>query len=129
MIISAHSIWKDTCTDFDVDVLDVSHLEEPRIEKNVIDMLVMKPEGNKQMIKAICEIYGGSYGKTFSSDFIQGKGEGQILLLHGPPGTGKTLTAGMYAQLQSWELCTHLCGQNPWQSILGGLSSASQPPI
>jgi SpoVK/Ycf46/Vps4 family AAA+-type ATPase len=55
----------------------------------------MKPEGNKQMIKAVCEIYGGTYTQTFSSDFIHGKGEGQIFLLHGPPGTGKTLTAGV----------------------------------
>lgn len=30
----------------------------------------------------------------FTADFIKGKGEGQIFLLHGPPGTGKTLTAG-----------------------------------
>ncbi|KAL4736596.1 hypothetical protein BDV11DRAFT_193452 [Aspergillus similis] len=80
------------------DVLDVSRLEEPRIQKNIIDMLVMKPEGNKQMIKAICDIYGKSYTQTFSSDFIQGKGEGQILLLHGPPGTGKTLTAESVAE-------------------------------
>lgn len=55
----------------------------------------MKPESNKQMIKAVCEIFGGTYKQAFSSDFIQGKGEGQILLLHGPPGTGKTLTAGI----------------------------------
>ncbi|KAK5079290.1 hypothetical protein LTR64_002287 [Lithohypha guttulata] len=27
------------------------------------------------------------------SDFIRGKGEGQVFLLHGPPGTGKSLTA------------------------------------
>lgn len=47
------------------------------------------------MIKAVCEIFGGTYKQAFSSDFIQGKGEGQILLLHGPPGTGKTLTAGI----------------------------------
>jgi SpoVK/Ycf46/Vps4 family AAA+-type ATPase len=74
-------------------------LEPPRIQKNIIDLLVMKPEGNKHMIKAICEIYGGTYTQTFTSDFISGKGEGQILLLHGPPGTGKTLTAGMYKVL------------------------------
>jgi SpoVK/Ycf46/Vps4 family AAA+-type ATPase len=77
--------------------LEVSGLEPPRIQKNIIDLLVMKPEGNKHMIKAICEIYGGTYTQTFTSDFISGKGEGQILLLHGPPGTGKTLTAGMYS--------------------------------
>ncbi|KAL4807016.1 P-loop containing nucleoside triphosphate hydrolase protein [Aspergillus unguis] len=80
------------------DVLEVDRLEFPRIQANIIDMLVMKPDSNKQMIKAICEIYGGSYRQAFSSDFVQGKGEGQILLLHGPPGTGKTLTAESVAE-------------------------------
>ncbi|KAL4767545.1 P-loop containing nucleoside triphosphate hydrolase protein [Aspergillus nidulans var. acristatus] len=80
------------------DVLDVSRLQAPQIQKNIIDMLVMRPESNKQMIKAICEIYGGSYAQPYSSDFIHGKGEGQILLLHGPPGTGKTLTAESVAE-------------------------------
>ncbi|KAI9766662.1 MAG: hypothetical protein M1839_004785 [Geoglossum umbratile] len=29
---------------------------------------------------------------TWRADFVQGKGEGQIILLHGPPGVGKTYT-------------------------------------
>ncbi|KAJ5774987.1 ATPase AAA-type core [Penicillium paradoxum] len=80
------------------DVLDVSSLRDPKIQKNIIDTLVLKPESNKQMIKAVCEIFGGTYTQTFTSDFIQGKGEGQIVLLHGPPGTGKTLTAESVAE-------------------------------
>lgn len=49
------------------------------------------------MIKAICETYTikGDRRNRFYADYINGKGEGQILLLHDPPGTGKTLTAGM----------------------------------
>ncbi|KAF4763282.1 hypothetical protein HAV15_001590 [Penicillium sp. str.  len=80
------------------DVLEVSSLRDPKIHKGIIDTLVLKPESNKQMIKAVCEIFGGTYKQAFSSDFIQGKGEGQILLLHGPPGTGKTLTAESVAE-------------------------------
>lgn len=32
--------------------------------------------------------------KTWSADFVQGKGEGLTILLHGKPGVGKTYTAG-----------------------------------
>lgn len=32
--------------------------------------------------------------KTWSADFIQGKGKGLTILLHGKPGVGKTYTAG-----------------------------------
>ncbi|KAJ5940511.1 hypothetical protein N7516_000679 [Penicillium verrucosum] len=80
------------------DILEVSSLRDPKIHKGIIDTLVLKPESNKQLIKAVCEIFGGTYKQAFSSDFIQGKGEGQILLLHGPPGTGKTLTAESVAE-------------------------------
>ena len=85
----------DSVADFDdLDVLEVSGLKDPKIDKDIIDSLVLKPESNKQMIKAVCEIFGGTYPQAFTPDFVRGKGEGQILLLHGPPGTGKTLTAG-----------------------------------
>lgn len=80
------------------DLLDVSGLTVPRIAEDAIDRLVMRPEANKDTIKAIVQTYtdNNSQAKIFSADFIHGKGEGQIFLLHGPPGTGKTLTAGMY---------------------------------
>src|SRR6266480_2855074 len=66
---------------------------------NAIDQLVLKTESNKELIKAICETYLSSqvHRKHCFADFIQGKGEGQVILLHGPPGTGKTLTAGKHA--------------------------------
>ncbi|KAJ5553329.1 ATPase AAA-type core [Penicillium frequentans] len=80
------------------DILEVSGLRQPKIQKDIIDTLVLKPERNKTLIKAVCEIFGGTNTKGFSSDFIHGKGEGQILLLHGPPGTGKTLTAESVAE-------------------------------
>ncbi|KAF4545990.1 ATPAse AAA+ type core protein [Lasiodiplodia theobromae] len=74
-------------------------LKPPKIDKGVIDTLVMRSDENKSMIKAICETFNGSEAQNlFFADFIQGKGEGQILLLHGPPGTGKTLTAESVAE-------------------------------
>ena len=63
--------------------------------ETAIDRLVM-PLGTKELIKAIARTYTDQ-SQLFSADFIYGKGEGQIILLHGPPGTGKTLTAGAYS--------------------------------
>ena len=56
---------------------------------------------NKETIKGIVEIYTdwNSGYERFSADFVQGKGEGKIIILHGPPGTGKTLTAGMHNRI------------------------------
>jgi len=33
---------------------------------------------------------------VWSADFMQGKGDGLVFLLHGKPGVGKTYTAGAY---------------------------------
>ena len=80
-----------------LDMLDIGGLNEPILAMNAIDQLVLRPERNKHTIKAIVQTYSDSNSQSelFSADFIHGKGEGQIFLLHGPPGTGKTLTAGM----------------------------------
>jgi SpoVK/Ycf46/Vps4 family AAA+-type ATPase len=74
----------------------VSGLEEPKFVANAIDQLVLRPEKNKNTIKAIVQTYTAKVSpvELFRADYIRGKGEGQIFLLHGPPGTGKTLTAG-----------------------------------
>jgi len=79
-----------------VDLLDITGLNKPKLVTNAIDSLVLRPERNKDTIKAIVQTYSDSTNQAelFSADFIQRKGEGQIFLLHGPPGTGKTLTAG-----------------------------------
>jgi hypothetical protein len=79
-----------------VDILDISGLSNPRLAQNALDQLVLRPDRIKHTIKAIVQTYSDSQNQSelFSADFIHGKGEGQIFLLHGPPGTGKTLTAG-----------------------------------
>lgn len=85
-----------TCivTNFASDLLDVTGLEQPAMAETAMDKLVMETS-NKELIKAIAKIYTDRNQSTrFSADFLHGKGEGQIILLHGPPGTGKTLTAG-----------------------------------
>jgi len=59
----------------------------------MVDSVVM--EATKQaIIKAISH----PQNRTWKLDFIQGKGEGQIVLLHGPPGVGKTYTVECAAE-------------------------------
>ncbi|KAL2694965.1 hypothetical protein Neosp_001554 [[Neocosmospora] mangrovei] len=80
-------------------LLDVGCLFDVNIVENAIDRLVMRPEENKATIKAIVKTYtDNEENGLFKADFIHGKGEGHIFLLHGPPGTGKTLTAESVAE-------------------------------
>ncbi|KAK2745130.1 hypothetical protein FQN57_004037 [Myotisia sp. PD_48] len=93
-------IIKDRAYVIALDLLDLHKLSEPIITEHAIDKLVLKPEKTKDSIKAVAKTYTDRKAQlgTFSADFIHGKGEGQILLLHGPPGTGKTLTAESVAE-------------------------------
>ncbi|KAF2109457.1 P-loop containing nucleoside triphosphate hydrolase protein [Lophiotrema nucula] len=81
------------------DVVEVGGLKPARMDKDIIKTLVLPPE-NKRMVQAICETYTDKEEREnlFFADNIRGKGEGQIILLHGPPGTGKTLTAESVAE-------------------------------
>ena len=47
---------------------------------------------------------------TIGTDFMDGKGDGLIVLLHGGPGTGKTLTAESIAELVERPLYRVTCG-------------------
>ncbi|PMD37984.1 hypothetical protein L207DRAFT_555435 [Hyaloscypha variabilis F] len=82
------------------DRLDVRGICEPLLNVNIIDQLMMKTESNKALLKAICKRYRDpeANDKAFFADIVEGKGEGQVILLHGPPGTGKTLTAECVAE-------------------------------
>ncbi|ETN45992.1 uncharacterized protein HMPREF1541_00175 [Cyphellophora europaea CBS 101466] len=86
--------------DRNYDLLDVEYLVEPQLSDDAIESLVLRPESNKDAIKALVKTYTDQASQTnlFSADFIQNKGEGQVILLHGPPGTGKTLTAESVAE-------------------------------
>lgn len=84
-------------------------------DNDSINDLVLDPEENKTLLKALAKRYTrepadinilppaiknnttvieSSKNEPWAADFVEGKGEGQIVLLHGPPGVGKTFTAG-----------------------------------
>jgi hypothetical protein len=109
-MLDAISNTRGELNPINVDLLDIEGLSKPKLVTNAIDSLVLRPERNKHTIKAIVQTYSDSNNQAehFNADFIQGKGEGQIFLLHGPPGTGKTLTAGrnnIYFVLSILQFC------------------------
>ncbi|MCJ1239916.1 hypothetical protein MMC14_007914, partial [Varicellaria rhodocarpa] len=75
-------------------LLDIEEITDPIFNEDAIEKLVLEDDKAKYMIKAICSNFTQKQAKGhYSADFIQGKGESQIFLLHGPPGVEKTLTA------------------------------------
>jgi ATPase family associated with various cellular activities (AAA) len=49
-------------------------------------------EKDLDLVRSIAGRYKGSNIQPWTADFIPGKGQGQVVLLHGSPGTGKTMT-------------------------------------
>lgn len=70
-------------------------LNDITFRKDAFEKLQMN-EDKKQIIKKICS---NKHNAVQNIDFIDGKGGGNIFLLHGVPGTGKTLTAEAISEL------------------------------
>ena len=73
-------------------------------ETNALNSLVMSDD-RKKMIKALVMKFRGSKPSSdgsvsWKADFVEGKGEGTIFLLHGGPGIGKTFV-GVSIRLRS----------------------------
>jgi len=64
----------------------------PQFKDKLIDTLAIPP-ATRKLLQILCQKFTSDV--TWSADFIEGKGEGSIVLLHGKPGVGKTYTAGM----------------------------------
>lgn len=80
--------------------LSPENLEEPIFDTGLFANLVMA-EAQKKRLLALVTSYarmekdGTSITQpAWSADFVKGKGQGLIFLLHGSPGVGKTCTAG-----------------------------------
>ncbi|UPK96024.1 hypothetical protein LCI18_006959 [Fusarium solani-melongenae] len=87
-------------------VFDMNFVEDLVIDSNPMKYLIMSPE-KQEMIEAVA----GSPRKgmalkpwttDWSADFVEGKGRGQVIFLHGKasrsPGTGKTMTVELIAK-------------------------------
>jgi flagellar biosynthesis GTPase FlhF len=78
----------------------VSHFSEAKFDNRMIDHLVMDP-ARLRTLKALAKSFARlnvneerMIEGQWSADFVRGKGNGLIFLLHGKPGVGKTCTAG-----------------------------------
>lgn len=78
----------------------IRNLSEPEFDENIINHLVMN-EQRLLTLKALSKSFARVSkhgeplkGPRWSADFVRGKGNGLIFLLHGKPGVGKTCTAG-----------------------------------
>lgn len=78
--------------------LDIHCMSFPKFDTGRIRTLVA-PEETKRMLKAVAKSFlrqseeRQGQQSSWTTDFIQVKGRGQIILMHGPPGVGKTFTA------------------------------------
>ncbi|PQE20537.1 atpase aaa-type core protein [Rutstroemia sp. NJR-2017a BBW] len=73
-------------------------IQDIAFSHEAINDLVLDPEDNKPLLKALAKRYAQmphdvdvvatvkNDKKIWAGDFVEGKGEGQIILLHGPPG-------------------------------------------
>ncbi|KAF2735043.1 P-loop containing nucleoside triphosphate hydrolase protein [Polyplosphaeria fusca] len=110
--------------------LDVSNFSDPDYDIKLVDELVLDPP-TRTLIKSLSSKYTRKQELTpppanshaivdttdqWSADFVQGKGEGLIFLLHGKPGVGKTYTSECIAEFTKRPLLSLTCtdiGTNP----------------
>lgn len=86
--------------------LFVDRITDIRWNKQAFTDLVVDPK-TKELVQAVVM---KQLDTAQSTDFVTGKGNGLIMLLHGAPGTGKTFTAEGVAEFAEKPLLRVTCG-------------------
>jgi SpoVK/Ycf46/Vps4 family AAA+-type ATPase len=86
--------------------LNIEDIEEVDWNVGAFQRLVLDGT-KKELIEALISEH---LSTSDSTDIIEGKGNGLVMLLHGGPGTGKTLTAESIAELTKKPLYRVTCG-------------------
>jgi len=89
--------------------LTIEDIREIEWNEDAFDRRLVLSFNKKELIKALITVHIGNSNNR-SSDIIEGKGNGLIILLHGGPGTGKTLTAETIAEHVKKPLYRVTCG-------------------
>lgn len=86
-----------------IENLHVKNFQPSQFDQTMIDSLVTKDQSRVDFLKALAKSFAreNSAGDRivkdpWSADYVAGKGNGLIFLLHGKPGVGKTYTAGKF---------------------------------
>ncbi|KAF2833898.1 P-loop containing nucleoside triphosphate hydrolase protein [Ophiobolus disseminans] len=87
----------------------VKHIRDVSWNKDIFEKRLVLSEDKKELIHALITVHAGKQ-TAIRTEFMAGKGEGLIILLHGGPGTGKTLTAESVAELAQRPLYRVTCG-------------------
>jgi SpoVK/Ycf46/Vps4 family AAA+-type ATPase len=87
----------------------VKHIRDIQWNKEAFNLRLVLKEEKKELIRALISVHIGQKN-ALKTDFMDGKGDGLIILLHGGPGTGKTLTAESVAELAERLLYRVTCG-------------------
>ncbi|RBR25419.1 uncharacterized protein FIESC28_01856 [Fusarium coffeatum] len=99
--IVGYNLRQKKWQDLHVDYIQPVHWNKQAFRHLVIDKEI------KDIIQALVT---SKLATDQTTDFIQGKGNGLIILLHGGPGTGKTFTAESVAELAEKPLFRVTCG-------------------
>jgi SpoVK/Ycf46/Vps4 family AAA+-type ATPase len=87
----------------------VKHIRDIRWNKAAFNHRLVLREEKKELIRALISVHIGQK-IAVKTDFMTGKGDGLIILLHGGPGRGKTLTAESVAEFAERPLYRVTCG-------------------